>query len=980
MKSIHSKKRYLAFLLSLTMILTIIPFTNKELIKVNADTISGLSSINQISALTAAPIASLNWTAVASPVITGTPLSMDGSQIIVNFDMPMGTLGATKVAVDMANNGAIVDTKTVTTSITAASTTGSSITFSPTASGTYIFTATASRDGETAVKVSTSSSITFKLPHTSPVVEWKSITFGQSTNNVYHSVDVDNKTNNVTVTAGLKDGSQTFGKITGSHDGISYYYTEIDPTKNFDLSADIKVNFFAKTTADKQEGFGIMARDAIGTNLDTSTFSSNMVMVGGYSGLIQSVFRNNVVDSSGVGAKMEGVTKFGDRPANDGTATYKMRLKKTNTGYQTSVNNGTEKIYYRPKQLEILDSKKIYVGFFAARVASITVSNIDMKISDVATDPAGIPAPPEAVAPSINMTSLSASSTASYDLNLLANVKGKVVVSQAGAEIYNGPIVANTALVKNATLVSGDNTFDVVYMPDPAENITTSSAITPKYVVTYKSYGTVDGTVYVSQNGTPTATGTEKDPIDIYSAIKFVSAGQTIYVRGGNYNLTSPLTIEKSNDGTSDKPKILSAYPNETPIFNFGTKSSGIVLAANYWKIYGIDVTKANATGFRISGNYNTVERVNTYANGDTGLQISGSSSDTRDKWPTYNLVLNCVSHDNMDVAQNNADGFAAKLTCGVGNIFRGCISHNNCDDGWDLYSKLETGAIGAVTVENCIAYGNGTLSDGTKTKGDGNGFKLGGEGLAVKHVLRNSLSFNNNAAGITSNSDPAIIVENCTSVDNGKANYDFHYYTTATPDFTANNNISFRNAPGPADDSITLLVKDTNYFYNGTVSQNASAKQVSVSDFKSTTKPVLVSINTDGSFEIGNFMVLATTSTIQGGVKFTASEKDFTVNLTFDLSSLQPDKMLNGQAVVTNNKSSINSVLVIMVLYDENDRMVNMSYISKDIPIGDTEKLSTGFKLPSNITNYKVNMFVWDGTNLNNSIMQPIANIIELQ
>lgn len=59
------------------------------------------------------------------------------------------------------------------------------------------------------------------------------------------------------------------------------------------------------------------------------------------------------------------------------------------------------------------------------------------------------------------------------------------------------------------------------------------------------------------------------------------------------------------------------------------------------------------------------------------------------------------------------------------------------------MYSKLETGAIGAVVIENSISYGNGTLTNGRKTNGDGNDFKMGGEGIAVKHVLRNCLSFN---------------------------------------------------------------------------------------------------------------------------------------------------------------------------------------------------------------------------------------------
>ncbi|HEX3043862.1 MAG TPA: peptidase, partial [Bacillota bacterium] len=111
-------------------------------------------------------------------------------------------------------------------------------------------------------------------------VEWKSVIFGQSTSAANNSI-VINADNTVTLVAGTKDGSKTGGKITGSQDGISYYYTEIPPTKNFVLFAKVTVNYFAKATPDNQEGFGIMARDAIGNNLDSTIFASNMAMVGG---------------------------------------------------------------------------------------------------------------------------------------------------------------------------------------------------------------------------------------------------------------------------------------------------------------------------------------------------------------------------------------------------------------------------------------------------------------------------------------------------------------------------------------------------------------------------------------------------------------------------------------------------------------------------------------------------------------------------
>lgn len=697
--------------------------------------------------------------------------------------------------------------------------------------------------------------------------EWKSIIFGQSTADGRNSIVVDKAKDTVIVTAGSQDGSATGGKVTGSHDGIAYYYLEIDPSKNFELSAKITVNFFAKPRPDNQEAFGIMARDAIGINLDPTVFASNMVMVGGYRGAVQSVFRNKVKDVSGAGAVMENVYRLGDRPANDGSATYHLKLRKTNTGYHVLVDNKPEKIYYRPKQLEVLNPNRIYVGFFAARVASITVSEIEFKISDVSTDPQGAPEPPEPVAPSISLVSLSATSLSSYNLNVLTNVKGSMEIKQEGTVIFNGPIEKAGSFIKNVTLVTGKNTFDISFTPDPTENITTAATIRITRVVTFQTYGKPGGKIYVSPNGQPTSVGTKKDPIDIYSAVQFLQPGQTIYVRGGVYNLKAPIIIERGNDGISGKLKVLSAYQSERPVFDFGKSSVGFLLLGNYWKVACIDITRASSHGFRVSGNYNLVELVNTYANGDTGLQISTAFPDDKPvQWPSNNLILNCTSYDNRDASENNADGFAAKLTCGPGNVFRGCISHNNCDDGFDLYSKLETGPIGAVTIENSIACGNGRLSDGTKTKGDGNGFKVGGEGLPVKHLLRNCLSFNNETTGVTSNSNPAMIVENTTSVDNGTANFSFTWFSGA-PQFIAKNNISFRTKTGAVDNFPESLKTSDNYFFNGTESVNSGGIKVTQEDFKNVT-PVAFERNSNGTIKVADYMTLTSKSLIKGGAR----------------------------------------------------------------------------------------------------------------
>lgn len=164
-----------------------------------------------------------------------------------------------------------------------------------------------------------------------------------------------------------------------------------------------------------------------------------------------------------------------------------------------------------------------------------------------------------------------------------------------------------------------------------------------------------------------------------------------------------------------------------------------------------------------------------TAYNRDTGLQLGRIASSTpSSQWPANNLIVSSESHDNADSDGEDADGFAAKLTTGTGNVFRYDVSHHNIDDGWDLYTKTDTGAIGPVTIEYSLSYNNGTLSDGTvNTNGDRNGYKLGGDDIPVNHVVQHSIAYKNGHHGFTYNSNPGTMtISNNLGVDNAERNF----------------------------------------------------------------------------------------------------------------------------------------------------------------------------------------------------------------
>ena len=340
--------------------------------------------------------------------------------------------------------------------------------------------------------------------------------------------------------------------------------------------------------------------------------------------------------------------------------------------------------------------------------------------------------------------------------------------------------------------------------------------------------------LYVSPSGKSTAAGTQNAPMDLLTAINSISAGYTIWMEEGTYKAYelygAPIVIAESNSGAEGAYKTISSINGGTVTIDFSGMAElgsnrGIVLDGSYWHFYDIDICNAGDNGMLLSGDNNIIELCQFYANHDSGLQISryNTSADTIDLWPSNNLILNCTAFDNKDEATcENADGFAAKLTCGEGNVFDGCISYCNSDDGWDLYAKPATGSTGVVTIKNSVAFGNGKLTNGEgSANGDMNGFKLGGSNkqCPTPHVVTNCIAFNNGAIGFTDNGNGgAVTLTNCTSVNNGmynaaKANY-MCYRTSKDAAYT--NLLSFAEKKTAATDQFLGTVSHTLYHYKG--------------------------------------------------------------------------------------------------------------------------------------------------------------------
>lgn len=603
---------------------------------------------------------------------------------------------------------------------------------------------------------------------------------------------------------------------------VEYHYADGAVTDDATAS-----KYTMKLGVGSQEKVGVTASDLSQpvTNIP-STFTSTMDT------LETSCANNDAGTYNIVGNATNAVAGTVAQPATK----FHMSIQRNNTGYFVSYTdaegNTTTKKYYDTKALDQLDQENVYVGFFASRTCKITCSNISLKTIDPKNDAPAEKQPTTDVTPLYQFVSADTCNSAAYTLQFAANADGSVAIKdQNGTEVANTAVKANEVVNVPVTLTDGTNKYTAVmtpdanYMPGKNKKMASYDAQTVEKTVTYKALKSVytDNYIFAGAEGKTSGDGSRENPVDVYTAVKYAQPGQKIVLLSGTYNLTSTLTIQRGTDGTDDAKiyMVADSQSSERPILNFGGNCEGLVVAGNNWYFSGFDVTGSQngKDGIRLCGSHDTFDSVNAYKNGNTGLQISRytGTDTTKESWPHDNLILNCTSHENADAGYEDADGFAAKLTVGDNNVFDGCVSYNNADDGWDLFAKPETGSIGAVTIQNCVAFANGYGVDGTN-EGNGNGFKLGGSSLSGKHILRNCVSFDNKSKGIDSNSCPDINVINCTSYNNGLPNVALYTNDAANTDFSATGVLSYRTQYTETADNIKLKgTQDTSKVYNAT-------------------------------------------------------------------------------------------------------------------------------------------------------------------
>lgn len=311
---------------------------------------------------------------------------------------------------------------------------------------------------------------------------------------------------------------------------------------------------------------------------------------------------------------------------------------------------------------------------------------------------------------------------------------------------------------------------------------------------------------YLSPTGSDAGNGTIGSPyLTLNKVWTYVSAGDTVYLRGGVYSLNyQPYLTGKS--GTSGNYINVWNYPGEQPSFTRGGSypaNYGIYFSGNYLWFKGIEIYGFTQVGYTnsvvamisYSCNYCIFENFNIH-HCCTGLYLQGGSSSYGTC--TGNLIIDSDFHHLVDPytpAPNqfgNSSGISInRVQTGGINTVRGCRFWQNADEGMDVFMND-----GMVIIDRCWAWNIGYMpginvgdTDPdtliTASGCNGMGFKLGGmridHGDTVLRKITNCLVYRVKAHAFDWNGSSnlycaAEIYNNTTYKINGYQGYAFNF------------------------------------------------------------------------------------------------------------------------------------------------------------------------------------------------------------
>lgn len=605
------------------------------------------------------------------------------------------------------------------------------------------------------------------------------------------------------------------GKIGNSHDGLTFYYAKIPAAANFRLEALVELDALGpenQALPAGQEGCGLLVRDSLGKarapellpGQEEFPAASNMVMTAMLTDgkKDHTTVQATQIDRNGVNypygnpgvaierSKIEGKIDLKSTPK------FRLLLERTDKGFISGyapAEGGEFKTHEcgYAQRLGVIEPEAYYLGFFASRNAALKVLDVKLSLSEAGElsteqyQPKPMPLYTETASDEL------LPAEGPYTFKFRANKDGSLQVSLNGQQAAARDLKAGEFAFIPVEAKSGDSLSWSFAGQSGLDEDKAQGTLTMQERNT-------DATVLYAAPKASAANKlcTQAAPCTLSNALKQLPEGGTLKLADGNYPLTE-IGAE------------LSGQPGQLKTIEGSRKAviHGLNLNASYFAVNGITVTEKS---FNIAGSYNQITDVEAHHCDDTGIWVATPANYGRPLWASYNVITDCISHENKDPGNINADGFAVKMRVGEGNRLVNAISWGNADDGYDLFNKIEDGPNGKVVIENSMALFNGN-----------NGFKLGGEGLPVAHEVSGSLSYGNGMDGFTDNFNPGkLVLTDNISIDNQRFNYLLRkgpFTKSAEDQGILTDNVSVRTKPGRYADVVNGKQVEGNRFLDST-------------------------------------------------------------------------------------------------------------------------------------------------------------------
>ena len=497
--------------------------------------------------------------------------------------------------------------------------------------------------------------------------DWKTAKLGTQSDGMVTPV-YDSAANKLTLNTKAKGKMANTGQS-----GFEIYYTKVK-SKNYNFTIRGRFHTTSVAKQDNQSSFGLAVLDTLGAADTTADYINQLDVYAATKseatgttipGVRLYTGNSDATGKSNAGGSCD-VTQYFDQNATVFTQSnatqlyYNFELVKDGNGYVCNWYNddwsNVEKTItvYNPNKFLQQDSDYVYVGFYASRIGTVEVTDLSYEQHTPTQDELDAVNPDlwveydEAEVHTFNGTT---TADEDYTYRFTSNVTGTVSISDNhGNQYYTDKEIKKADTVEfklsdfQVKLPDGDTTFTAVVTPyENAVNADGSrkyddrlllkdySPVTVTDTVTKDAAKFSGDTIYVSAGGNSKAAGTKENPTDIYTAVSYAKAGQTILLQDGTYNVSQVVSIPYSVSGNQDAVITMKAENAGKAVLN-GAKlsaSSDAVLSVkgNYWKIQDIAVAYASdgTKGVHVSGNHNVVEQCEMYRNGSTGLQISYS-------------------------------------------------------------------------------------------------------------------------------------------------------------------------------------------------------------------------------------------------------------------------------------------------------------------------------------------------------------------